>query len=431
MTNQTLMRQLDRLIGIPLCWLVTLFTHRLTRRQMHLPGSSPKGVLFIQLAESGSMVLADPALRHIQTRSGAKIFMLTLEETRPSLDICATVPSNQIYTLTSGSLFRFILDTIRLRSWIKEKEIDAVIDLEIFTRFSALLAFWSGIKHRVGFSNELIRAPYRGQLFNYRVAYNPHIHISKNYLLLSQALLQDLPKPQQAHPYIPDAALVISPRKITTSEQQQCKQILSTLGINQPAPLILINANASNRLPQRRWPASSFVTLIQQLITHSPNLTILLIGADEDWSSADKICSQVNHTRCINGAGFFSLPQLIALFHRSKLMISNDSGPAHFAAVTSMPVITLFGPETPQLYKPLGVGSVISAGLSYSPCVSAANQRKTRCRDNHCMQQISIDQVHVRALSLLKGHHNATLICDKHPAEIHQTPMKEAVTSST
>jgi hypothetical protein len=53
----------------------------------------------------------------------------------------------------------------------------------------------------------------------------------------------------------------------------------------------------------------------------------------------------------------------------------------------------LFGPETPDLYRPLGNSKVIYAGLACSPCVSATNHRKSACIDNVCMRAISVEQV--------------------------------------
>jgi ADP-heptose:LPS heptosyltransferase len=83
------------------------------------------------------------------------------------------------------------------------------------------------------------------------------------------------------------------------------------------------------------------------------------------------------------------------------VMISNDSGPAHFAAACGLPTIVLFGPETPSLYRPLGSATAIYAGLACSPCVSASNHRKTACTDNVCMQAIGVEQVFQAAESVL------------------------------
>jgi ADP-heptose:LPS heptosyltransferase len=84
-------------------------------------------------------------------------------------------------------------------------------------------------------------------------------------------------------------------------------------------------------------------------------------------------------------------------------MLSNDSGPPHFASVTDMPVYVFFGPETPKLYLPLGNATPIYAGLSCSPCVSASNHRKTVCTDNVCLKVISADYVLDLLTPLLDG----------------------------
>ena len=74
-------------------------------------------------------------------------------------------------------------------------------------------------------------------------------------------------------------------------------------------------------------------------------------------------------------------------------MVTNDSGPGHFSSVTPLPTVVLFGPETPALYGSLGNSLPVFAGLACSPCVSAANHRKTPCKDNVCMQSIQVSEV--------------------------------------
>src|SRR5208283_69702 len=92
-------------------------------------------------------------------------------------------------------------------------------------------------------------------------------------------------------------------------------------------------------------------------------------------------------------AGHSALAELPALFAHAAVMVSNDSGPAHFAAASGLPTIVLFGPETPKLYRPLGNSTAIYAGLACSPCVSASNHRKSACHDNVCMRAIGVDEV--------------------------------------
>ena len=77
------------------------------------------------------------------------------------------------------------------------------------------------------------------------------------------------------------------------------------------------------------------------------------------------------------------------------MLVTNDSGPAHFAALTDIDVITLFGPETPAVFGVRGPRShILHAGLPCSPCVNAANNRLSACTNNLCMQTISVDAVY-------------------------------------
>jgi ADP-heptose:LPS heptosyltransferase len=76
------------------------------------------------------------------------------------------------------------------------------------------------------------------------------------------------------------------------------------------------------------------------------------------------------------------------------LLITNDSGPAHFASMTPITVITLFGPETPSLFRALTPRAIpIWMQLPCSPCVNAYNNRQSPCRDNICMKSITVDHV--------------------------------------
>jgi ADP-heptose:LPS heptosyltransferase len=97
-----------------------------------------------------------------------------------------------------------------------------------------------------------------------------------------------------------------------------------------------------------------------------------------------------------------TLADLVQLFHQAELLITNDSGPAHFASLTEIACITLFGPETSRLYGPIGPRAVnIYKDLSCSPCLTALNHRNSPCQDNKCLQEITPDEVFEHARKLL------------------------------
>ena len=114
-----------------------------------------------------------------------------------------------------------------------------------------------------------------------------------------------------------------------------------------------------------------------------------MTGAPAEKEYVQRVTDMIADKRCINSSGVFSFNELVPLYSLSTLMLTNDSGPAHFASVTTLKVFVLFGPETPALYLPIGGDAeAIYLGLPCSPCVSASNHRKTTCVERPCITGI-------------------------------------------
>jgi len=264
-----------------------------------------------------------------------------------------------------------------------------------------VLCLLTGVKVRAGFHRTGGVGLYRGNLYTHPVPFCPDVHTAQNYLSLAAAIAPStfLSSP----PPLP----ILSPCTISRDDIDAVLARIST-GLQAPfeerGRLVLINPNASMLMPQRRWPEEHFVQLIGEVFRHFSDATVLLIGSSDDGETTESICRQVNSRRCVDAAGWFPVQQLPALFSLSEVMISNDSGPAHFASVTRMPVIVLFGPETPDRFRPLGNATVLSAGLSCSPCVNVDNQRRTKCSNNLCMRKITVGQVFAATRAVLAAH---------------------------
>jgi len=258
----------------------------------------------------------------------------------------------------------------------------------------------------VGFHRFHNEGLYRGELLTHRVAYNPHMHIAKNFVALINALACPVVETPYSKTYISDEEITL-PRIIAgerESEQMQARIAAAYPGYD-PARhrVALFNPNASELLPQRRWPQGHFAALANMVLTRWDNVIILITGSPDEDFQAEKLKTRTDHPRMVNFAGKVKLSELTVLYEIAALMVTNDSGPGHFASVTDMPTIVLFGPETPALYGPLGNTESITAQLACSPCVSAANHRKTACRDPLCMQAIPPERVMDSIESVLEG----------------------------
>ena len=395
------MRAIDHWVGVPLCAIVSPFIALVDRiKSIFSPKlDAPKKLLFIELSEMGSAILVDPAMRNAQAR-GAELFFLIFKSNRASLSLLNTVKPENVFTIDSSSLGGLIKDTLRFLWIARCHKIDTVIDLELFSRFTALLTGLCGARRRVGYHIFHGEGLWRGTMLTRKVHYNPHIHITKNFLsLIHAAFAKEIEVPYSkihiADSEVQLAQAIIDPEvKYTVIER--IEKLARDAGIpfvHGKQRLILINPNASDLLPQRRWAQARFSELIQRIAQRYPNDVILITGSPAEIAYAETVRSVANVPHALNFAGQVSFSELPALYTLSDVMVTNDSGPGHFSAVTPLRTIVLFGPETPALYGSLGNSISITANLACSPCVSAANHRKTPCQNNVCMQSISVAQV--------------------------------------
>lgn len=395
------MRAIDHWVGVPLCAIVSPVIALIDgiKNVFNRGPETPKKLLFIELSEMGSAILVDPAMRNAQAR-GAEIFFLIFKSNRASLTLLNTVKPENIFTIDSSSLGGLIKDTLLFLLLARKHRIDTVIDLELFSRFTALLTGMCGARRRVGYHIFHGEGLWRGFMLTRKVHYNPHIHITKNFLSLIHAAFAQKIEVPFSKIEIPDSEVRLEQAIINPSALEKVRERIEKLAKEANihyAPgknrLILINPNASDLLPQRRWAQQRFSELIQAIHQKYPDDLILITGSPAEFAYVEKVRAVANVKNALNFAGQVSFAELPPLYTLSDVMVTNDSGPGHFSAVTPLRTVVLFGPETPALYGSVGNSIAITANLACSPCVSAANHRKTPCHDNVCMQAITVPQV--------------------------------------
>ena len=405
--NVDTMRRIDRLAGVPLCAVASALV-RLRDAVFGRASRPVRRILFVELSEMGSTVLAEPAMRKAREQLSAELFFVIFTRNVGSLDLLGTFPAANIFTISDSSIFSLARDALAFLRWTRRKRIDTVVDLELFSRFTALLTGLSGADRRVGFYRFHGEGLYRGEMLTHRVAYNPHLHIAKNFIAFVDALLAPVPTVPYAKTLIGDDQIRV---EIAPATAQARAHMLAR--IRECAPfdptrhrLVLINPNASELLPQRRWMPERFAQLIGRILAAHDDVIVLITGAAEECEAAERLAA-ASGPRSVSFAGHSALTELPALYAHAALMVTNDSGPAHFSAAAGLPTIVLFGPETPKLYQPLGNSRAIYAGLACSPCVSAHNHRKTACTDNVCMRAIGVEEVYAAVAEVLAGPHRA------------------------
>ncbi|MCR5662065.1 MAG: glycosyltransferase family 9 protein [bacterium] len=402
----SLMRQADKLIGIPACFILSAFSRQAPFNNI-AELQHPARILIIHLSEMGAMVIEQPAIQYLRdSLPGAEIEFLVFPPTDELL-VSLGVPKDNIFIINPKSSVSFISSALKSLRQLRKRNYDAVIDAEGYSRASAILSFLiAPHAMRIGFFPYNMPGLYRGKLHTHRVQYNDHIHASRSYLMLFKALWAD-PGDTPGSKYLPEdfadatrtglegyAKLPYS-FNFTAEPQAEASitEKIGKAGIGAD-PFIIVNPNCSDMLPHRRWEPENYVFICREILQKYQHLHIVITGTAAEHGPAKALSDALKNQRIHDFTGSTTIAELLALYKKASLMITNDSGPGHLAAIADLRSIILYGPETPLLFSPLGDKCrILYAGTLCSPCVSPYNGKNTPCCQSLCMKAIKPELV--------------------------------------
>ncbi len=244
------------------------------------------------------------------------------------------------------------------------------------------MSFLTGARIKIGF---FLREIWRENLLDVHVYYNHYKHLTEIYANMIRPL-----------GLLCDDFTLYRPPDLPQKKEQLGRLLKNRVNFVDDK-IVCINVNASPLCPERKWPKDKFVKLIRRLLDNF-DIKIVLIGSPSEAEYVSQVYSEIDSNygnKLINLAGKIDICMLIELFKSSGLLITNDSGPLHFAVMVGLDTISFFGPETPLLYGPVGAEhTVFFKDLYCSPCLNVYNVKTALCGgDNKCMQAISVDEV--------------------------------------
>jgi len=151
----------------------------------------------------------------------------------------------------------------------------------------------------------------------------------------------------------------------------------------------------------KRWPEEKFVLLARGL--QDSGLDLVLIGGREDRPLCGRIAAAVAETP-LNAAGELSPLQSAELIRRCRVLVSNDSAPAHLATGVRTPVVALFGATVPSFgFAPRGPSDRVieTTGLSCRPC-SIHGGHRCPIATFDCMERIKPRTVHDAVIQIAR-----------------------------
>jgi heptosyltransferase-3 len=337
-------------------------------------------ILLIRLRLIGDVVLTTPAIRALRRAyPEARLTYLVEPQAAPVVEVNPHLDAVVVAPLLTG-LARWRADAaLGLR--LRREAFDMVIDFHGGPR-SSWLALGTGAPVRIGYA-----VPGRGWMYTRQVARargHRDRHSVHNQWDLLERVMPERPLPT------PTADPVEMPEQAAASARLDAE--LSGLGIGPDAELVVIHVGAGNEF--RRWPEQSFAEVVAALATARPNRRIILTTGAAQAERAGAVKGLASALGAERGAVVVAcdldLAELRSLVGRAALFVGGDSGPAHIASTTAIPMVVIYGPTTDAVWGPWRDPSLVTeivdvGSLPCRPC----DQRVCDPGDFRCLRGIS------------------------------------------
>lgn len=256
---------------------------------------------------------------------------------------------------------------------LRDTRYDIVLDFQSLLK-SGLLVWLAHGRRKIGFGKGMQHQEHSYLFLNERVEpVDMEVHALTRGLMLAEAL------GEARTPVIYDLP-------VTDTDRLRIERLLTARGIDGSRPLVAMNPVAM--WETKLWRNDRFAALADRL-TSEKGVDVVFTGGPDDATTIADIGRRMS-TPCVDLSGRTTLKMLAALYRRSALLVTTDTGPMHLAAAVQTPVVALFGPTAPWRTGPYGDGHrVIRTAPPCSPCF------KRRC-DHHrcrCMTDIDVEQV--------------------------------------
>jgi lipopolysaccharide heptosyltransferase II len=316
-------------------------------------------MLVVRLDDVGDVVLATPFIRALKENfPESKIDMLVKNSTKKILandPHLRRVISFEPFWMRTKKAFGFA-KTLKFINSLRKEKYDIIFDLR-GNPFNILLMFFIGGKYRVSYNSQGM-----GFLLTHCVKETELKHSAeRNFNILRSISLKVKSKQPKVY--------------LSERDRKFADLFLIKNGIKNGDFIVGVHAGASWR--PRIWPKERFAEAIGRLV-QKYNAKIILFGSkDEQELVKSIIClaGKESYDSIANACGKTNLTQLAALLSKCSLFIGNDSGPMHIASSLRIPMIALFGSQSPEIFGPYQNKNAISIYKQEecSPCIQKLN----------------------------------------------------------
>jgi len=315
--------------------------------------------LVVRLSSLGDIVHTFPAVAALR-ESFPRAEIIWLTHPRWEILVGSSGLASQIWAVDTRSTasLRGVITTIRSSRW------DAAIDYQGLWK-SAALAFFGGIRRRIGFSSATIREFGVPILYTDRVRCTT-IHIAdQNGELSSRA----------------GASSAVAAFQLHVPHEDECgiRRHLQQIGLEK---YVVLSPGGGWR--SKCWPPERFGNLCR-MIRESLGLTCVVNygPGEDDLAIAVRDCSGGAEPVPYNGP----LKPLMALLRGAACIVGGDTGPLHLAIAVGTPAVAIYGPTDPARNGPYRTNDIVLR----APHAIRTHRRVDQTHPS--MLQIQVDEV--------------------------------------
>ncbi len=329
----------------------------------------------------GNAALLLPVLHALRERyAAARLTVVTLSGNETVYRGAA----DRILTVRPRPLTAMGADLVRAVAVLRRADVDLALDFEHYVRTSQVLLYLARAKHVIAFD---AGRPDRACLANVRVPYRDDRHAAESFLDLARAA------GVRAERYTPGGLEVDGHAAARAARWCRRNKV-------PPRPLVVIHPGSGDNFPGRRWPTRRFGLVARRIVDES-GACVAVTGSRRERALAAEVV-EASGRPLYDLSGRLELDDLVALLSRAELVIANDTGPVHLASALGIPVLGLYGPNTPLLYGPLSAESrAFYDAPPCSPCITNLNYKTSRCLNPVCIGAIPQERVAEAALARL------------------------------
>ena len=338
-----------------------------------------KKILIVRTDKIGDLVLSTPVIKAVRDAypdshiaAIVRPYAHEIIKDNPYLD--------EVITYDKAKKGIGILNDLKFILNLRKKKFDLAIILHPKNR-THIITFLSGIPQRIGYDKKL------GALLTKKI---PHL---KEYGLKHEIdYTLDIVRYLGIEPK--EKKLCIVPDK---SAEKKIDDIFAKNGISKDDTVVTIHPGSSCR--SKRWSVERFAK-VADLLVERYSAKIVIIAGPHDKTFGDRM-AELMKARNVNLSGNTTVTQIVSILKRSKLFISNDSGPVHIACAVETPVVAIFGRNdrglSPERWGPIGKRDImLHKDVGCEICLAHNCKRGFACLD-----AISVDDVLAAAEKIL------------------------------